>query len=98
MREIARRGHSVENHSYRHSHAFACFGIGRMSREIVAAHQVATRLTGRAPDFFRPPPGVRSPLSHFARPPPGLRYLSLPPPPLPAPRPHPPPPPARPPP
>jgi len=76
VREIARRGHSVENHSFRHSHAFACFSIGRMSREIEAAQQVATGLTGRAPDFFRAPAGFRSPLLDFVLARRGLRYVS----------------------
>src|SRR2546421_4489333 len=76
VREIARRGHSVENHSYRHSHAFACFGIARMGREIDAAQQVASRLTGRAPDFFRAPAGVRSPLLDFVLARRGLHYVS----------------------
>ena len=76
VREIAQRGHSVENHSYRHSHAFACFGIARMSREIEAAQQVAARLTGRAPRFFRAPAGFRSPLLDFVLARRGLHYVS----------------------
>ena len=76
VKEIVRRGHSVENHSYRHSHAFACFGIARMSREIEAAQQVAARLTGRAPRFFRAPAGFRSPLLDFVLARRGLHYVS----------------------
>ena len=76
VKEIARRGHGVENHSYRHSPAFACFGIGRMSREIELAQQVLSRLTGRAPGFFRAPAGFRSPLLDFVLARRGLRYVS----------------------
>ena len=47
VREIAQRGHSVENHSYRHSNAFACFGIGRTTREV--EQELLARLSDRAP-------------------------------------------------
>ena len=76
VREIAQRGHSVENHSYRHSHAFACFGIGRTSREIELAQELLARLSGRAPGFFRAPAGFRSPLLDFVLSRFGLRYVS----------------------
>ena len=62
VREVVRRGHSVENHSYRHSNAFACYGLGRLRREVEAAQAVVARLTGRSPAFFRAPMGLRSPL------------------------------------
>lgn len=62
VREIARRGHQVENHSYAHAHSFA-FGLpSRLRREIEAASQLIERLTGRRPVYFRAPAGVRSPL------------------------------------
>ena len=76
VREIAQRGHSVENHSYRHSHAFACFGIARTSREIELAQQLLARLSGRTPGFFRAPAGFRSPLLDFVLSRFGLRYVS----------------------
>ncbi|MCL4802179.1 MAG: polysaccharide deacetylase family protein, partial [Burkholderiales bacterium] len=37
VREIATRGHAVENHSHRHSPWFACYGISRMRRDSAAA-------------------------------------------------------------
>jgi len=61
-REIVRRGHSIENHSLRHSHAFALYGIYRLRREVQSAQAIAGELTGRAPAFFRAPMGLRSPL------------------------------------
>lgn len=61
VREIVRRGHSVENHSNRHSNAFACYGIGRLKREIQAAQETLTTAAGRAPVFFRAPMGLRNP-------------------------------------
>jgi len=60
VREIARRGHTVENHSYAHSHAFAFGGPARLRREIEASSDLIERLTGRRPAFFRAPAGVRN--------------------------------------
>lgn len=51
VREIARRGHSVENHSYRHSGAFALYGVFRLRREVETAQAVIARITGRPPGF-----------------------------------------------
>ena len=76
VREIARRGHSVENHSHRHSYAFALYGISRMRREIEAAQAVVTAITGRTPRFFRAPAGFRSPLTDLVLAKLGLRYVS----------------------
>ena len=61
-REIARRGHAVENHSREHPMNFALRGMGGMRREITAAQSDLAALTGRVPLFFRPPAGLRSPL------------------------------------
>lgn len=62
VREIIRRGHTVENHSYRHSNFFACYGIGTLYRDLTAAQRVLTELSGRPPRYFRAPMGLRSPL------------------------------------
>jgi peptidoglycan/xylan/chitin deacetylase (PgdA/CDA1 family) len=61
-REIARRGHGVENHSREHPMSFALRGTGGMRREISAAQSDIAAVTGRPPRFFRPPAGLRSPL------------------------------------
>jgi peptidoglycan-N-acetylglucosamine deacetylase len=74
--EISRRGHSVENHSYRHSSAFALLGISRLRREIESAQAAVTAITGRRPAFFRAPAGFRSPLLDFVLAMAGLRYVS----------------------
>jgi peptidoglycan/xylan/chitin deacetylase (PgdA/CDA1 family) len=76
VRDIARRGHSVENHSYRHSHAFALYSVSLLRREVEAAQAVVTALTGRAPQFFRAPVGFRSPLLAPVLARLGLRYVS----------------------
>jgi peptidoglycan/xylan/chitin deacetylase (PgdA/CDA1 family) len=62
VREIVRRGHAVENHSHRHSMAFACYGLGRMRRDLEAAQAAIADAAGVAPVFFRAPFGIRSPL------------------------------------
>jgi len=76
VREIARRGHSVENHSQRHSAAFAFFGIGGLRREIDATQVALAALTGRSPEFFRAPAGFRSPLLDPLLARRGMRYVS----------------------
>jgi peptidoglycan/xylan/chitin deacetylase (PgdA/CDA1 family) len=76
VKEIARRGHSVENHSYHHHGAFAFFGLSRLRREVDAAQATVAAITGRAPVFFRAPAGFRSPLLDPVLAPRGLRYVS----------------------
>jgi len=60
-REIVRRGHSVQNHSDRHSHRFSLLGPDAMAREIAAAQASLADITGEAPRFFRAPAGLRNP-------------------------------------
>ncbi len=76
VREIARRGHSVENHSQRHPNAFAFYGPGGLRREVDAAQSVIARITGRSPGFFRAPAGFRSPFLDPVLAGLGLRYVS----------------------
>jgi peptidoglycan/xylan/chitin deacetylase (PgdA/CDA1 family) len=60
-REIARRGHAVENHSRTHLLHFALRGPGGTRREVSAAQSDLAAITGRLPRFFRAPAGIRSP-------------------------------------
>lgn len=76
VKEIARRGHSVENHTHRHSPAFALYGPSLLRREIEPAQVLLAALTGRAPQFFRAPAGLRSPLLAPVLSRLGLRYVS----------------------
>jgi peptidoglycan/xylan/chitin deacetylase (PgdA/CDA1 family) len=76
VKAIVGRGHSVENHTYRHPLAFAFFGMAALRREIDAAQTVIARITGRAPLFFRAPAGFRSPLLDPVLAACGLRYVS----------------------
>ena len=62
VREIIRRGHAVENHSYLHSFHFPWYGPRRLARDISAAQEVITDICGHAPVFFRAPMGFRTPL------------------------------------
>jgi peptidoglycan/xylan/chitin deacetylase (PgdA/CDA1 family) len=61
-REIARRGHGIENHSLVHRGTFPCLTMRGIRREITSAQAVLTEVAGRAPRFFRPPAGLRNPL------------------------------------
>jgi peptidoglycan/xylan/chitin deacetylase (PgdA/CDA1 family) len=61
-REIVARGHGLENHSHRHSHGFACNGLGGFRRDLAAAQATIVEASGRQPRFFRTPAGLRNPL------------------------------------
>jgi len=76
VREIVRRGHSVENHSMRHSGFFGFFGFGRLRAELRSAQDAISRVTGKPPVFFRSPMGIRNPfldpvIAHL-----GLTYIT----------------------
>jgi len=60
-REIVRRGHAVENHSQHHRHHFALSGRSGFMRELQAAQDTLTAITGQHPLFFRAPAGLRNP-------------------------------------
>jgi peptidoglycan/xylan/chitin deacetylase (PgdA/CDA1 family) len=60
-REIVRRGHAVENHSQRHWHNFSLLGPSGYMREIEAAQNTFSEITGQRPQFFRAPAGLRNP-------------------------------------
>ena len=59
-REIVRRGHSVQNHSQRHSHTFSLLGPRGVQREVAQAQDTLAQITGEAPRFFRAPAGLRN--------------------------------------
>lgn len=61
-REIVRRGHRIENHSFAHSHRFSIMGMKKLRAEICRAQDVISQITGDAPIYFRAPAGLRSPL------------------------------------
>lgn len=61
VREIARRGHRVENHTWSHPHLFACYGPAAQRQEVDRAQQALAEAAGRPPAFFRSPAGFRNP-------------------------------------
>lgn len=61
--EIVRRGHRIENHTWSHPHGFACYLPAAQRRQMLRAQQAIERATGRAPALFRPPAGLRNPLT-----------------------------------
>ena len=60
--ETVRRGHRVENHSYSHPRAFACYPSAALRREVRRAQDALLRSGGARPRFFRAPAGFRGPL------------------------------------
>ena len=60
-RNIVERGHTVENHSQRHHHHFSLMSPRGITREIQAAQDTLTTITGQRPLFFRAPAGLRNP-------------------------------------
>ena len=61
LREMARRGHAVENHSLRHSWVTTFTPVARLAAEILEASELIASATGRRPGWFRPPVGLLSP-------------------------------------
>ena len=76
IREIVKRGHSIENHSRKHSNFFGFFPWTALRRDIGTAQEIIRGITGRPPAFFRSPMGIRNPMldpviTHL-----GLRYIT----------------------
>ncbi len=61
-RDIAGRGHAVENHSMHHNYHFTLPLFWGCYSELAAAQQILTSITGIRPGFFRAPAGLRNPL------------------------------------
>lgn len=76
VKDIVRRGHSVENHSFNHPHGFAFYGIARLRREVGQAQATLTNIAGQSPLFFRAPAGFRSPMLDFVLTRMGLHYVA----------------------
>ncbi len=76
LAEILRRGHSVENHSHRHSHLFSFYGLSRLRRDIGLAQEVLSAGSGARPGFFRAPAGFRGLLLDRVLTEHRLRYVS----------------------
>lgn len=61
IRDAVRRGHAIENHSYRHLNHFCVLGPRSMAKEIERAQEQIGAMTGQPPRFFRAPAGLRNP-------------------------------------
>lgn len=60
VRRIAAEGHSIGNHSYNHRALIAC-SRAALAEELDRTQAALTRISGRAPELFRPPFGFRDP-------------------------------------
>ncbi len=59
------QGHAIENHSYRHAHSFSMWGPKRIQQDIAQAQRCIAQATGRSPQFFRAPAGLRNPFLDY---------------------------------
>lgn len=62
VQAIAQGGHTVENHTHRHSAAFFFHAPRSLRRELAACSGIIREVTGRRPAWFRAPAGFRGPL------------------------------------
>ncbi|MBS0395881.1 MAG: polysaccharide deacetylase family protein [Proteobacteria bacterium] len=60
-REIARRGHALENHSFSHPYTFSFLGPRAMAAEVERGQRLIEDTVGVRPRFFRAPAGLRNP-------------------------------------
>lgn len=60
-REIVRRGHAIENHSFSHRVTFSLLGPAAMADEVARAQASLIATVGCRPRFFRAPAGLRNP-------------------------------------
>ena len=61
IQEIVARGHTVENHSLRHTNIFAFYPSSRLHVELESAQHAIADAAGSLPRFFRAPMGFRTP-------------------------------------
>jgi len=60
-RQIVRAGHLLENHSYTHSVFFNFFSVEHLQTELQQTQAAIEKISGGAPNFFRPPIGLSNP-------------------------------------
>jgi len=61
LKKIYDEGHIVANHSYSHSHVFDFYRKNRVIQELKDTDALIEKVTGKTPQFFRPPYGVTNP-------------------------------------
>lgn len=59
-RAIVAQGHTLGNHSYRHSAAFSLLGPQAQGADVQRCQEVIRQTTGTTPEFFRAPAGLRN--------------------------------------
>jgi peptidoglycan-N-acetylglucosamine deacetylase len=59
-RQIVEQGHTLGNHSLRHSHRFSLMGPRALTTEVLGAQQAIRNATGETAQFFRAPAGLRN--------------------------------------
>jgi peptidoglycan-N-acetylglucosamine deacetylase len=58
VRDVARRGHVIANHTYTHPNDIKADTASQIIRELDMCEQVIERLTGKRAHLFRPPKGL----------------------------------------
>ena len=61
VRRIVADGHTVGNHSYRHTGWFPFYSAKKMEKDLRLSQGILERITKRPVTFFRPPFGVTNP-------------------------------------
>jgi len=61
IKEIGDRGHQIGNHSYSHAPTFDIFSVKKMVLDVEKANKLIESITGKKPEFFRPPFGITNP-------------------------------------
>ncbi|MCX6279684.1 MAG: polysaccharide deacetylase family protein [Bacteroidetes bacterium] len=62
IRQIVAEGHLIGNHGFSHSIRFDFFSSGRIRSELLKTNEIIKNITGKTPNFFRPPFGVVNPM------------------------------------
>ena len=75
-REIVAAGHRIENHTERHLHRFSLLGPSAMTEEIARGQDSIANATGRRPQYFRAPAGLRNPFLDYVLHKQGLKLAS----------------------
>ena len=76
IRDIVSRGHSIENHSLKHSGFFGFFSWTALRTDIGSAQEIVAAISGLPPTFFRSPMGIRNPMLDPVIARLGLRYVT----------------------
>lgn len=61
LRRIAEEGHLIGNHSHSHSDYFDFYTKCKIVKELRETDNLVEEITGKKPNFFRPPYGVTTP-------------------------------------